>query len=336
MSFLNCLSRFPLSTDYESRKPFDPQSCLWTKPTGVITEWAPLEDGRTKIVTKALEKKHEEVVSVIEKKVFSSLNNDSTDSASQNKDFFIALNTALPQEHGKPVTSLINGIYNDIFTREKFVDGQRLPYLAITPTSFTNGDWKYTLFDDASRFLVNYLIWGNSRPCEIDESDIQFLRQLLQKNPRLGLKNKTPKDWKDLTSGNYWLLKLRVQRAKGQILNNDAFNFKKLSVWGFNVVETPADGDLVIYYTDKKIFLVGMYKDHAVLSKWMALPDFIVEHDLFEIPVSYNFKVIFYRLKVSKKRWRQDECDPAEFSPPKRISPPRLEQFSNSPFQKES
>ena len=102
----------------------------------------------------------------------------------------------------------------------------------------------------------------------------------------------------------YALLLAGEKNAKNRIFRDEESDsllkdpLKSLTEWGWRVVDSPCEGDLVIYYnSEKKIGMhAGLYGlDGNVISKLGIINPFVYSHPLFSVCGIYGTEVIFMR-----------------------------------------
>jgi len=106
----------------------------------------------------------------------------------------------------------------------------------------------------------------------------------------------------NLSCFDYALLEIKERGVREQIFTPIGDRLYKeviderMQRWGYEVKESPKEGDLVIYFNGKTYTHMGIYiKDGFVRSKPGNASNYVITHQIHEAFERYGDQVIFYR-----------------------------------------
>lgn len=104
-----------------------------------------------------------------------------------------------------------------------------------------------------------------------------------------------PKKWQDISCYDYALLAIGEQR--GETANFSDFELPAyLKEWGYEVVEKPLPGDLVLFLDEGHPTHLGVCREKGLIqSKWGNRCKHAYLHKLENAPASYGAQIVYYR-----------------------------------------
>jgi hypothetical protein len=207
--------------------------------------------------------------------------------------------TTYAEETSRKMKELIGGFFK--------AKGESCHFSCNSQVPLKRPDWVEKREKEARMFCLGALGLKDIPLGDFSDRDLEVLGFSREEVRRINehCKNRWKSEFclKSISCFDYALLKAKEPGVREQIFSNGGANeLERLNRWGYDVVDEPKRGDIVVYIDIKVPTHMGYYMgDGLVISKFGSQNPNSSIHPLDMVHDLYGFQIAFYRKNPAKK-----------------------------------